>query len=68
MKKWWQSKTILASLFTAVTICVGLFSPELSTKLTLESTEIVSIVAAISGLATTALAIYGRLTSRTEIK
>ena len=67
MKKWYQSKTILASLMTAITIIVGMFAPQLSAKLTLESSGIVETVAAISGVVGTALAIYGRLVSKDGI-
>lgn len=67
MKKWWQSKTILASLMTAITIITGMFAPEISEKLAIESAGIVESVAAIAGIVGTALAIYGRLVVKDDI-
>jgi len=67
MKKWWQSKTVLASLMTAITIIVGMFAPAISEKLAIESTEIVELVASITGVVGTALAIMGRLVAKDEI-
>ena len=67
MKKWWQSKTVLASLMTAITIITGMFAPEIAEKLTLESVGIVETIAATSGIITTILAIYGRLVAKDDI-
>ena len=67
MKKWWQSKTVLASLMTAITIIVGMFAPDISEKLAIESTEIVETVAAITGIVGTCLAIFGRFVAKGDI-
>jgi hypothetical protein len=67
MKKWWQSKTILASLMTMITVIVGAFAPELSTKLALESSGIVTAVSAGVGILSTFVAIYGRVAAKDDI-
>ena len=67
MKKWWQSKTILASLITTITIIVGIFDEQLSSRLALESSAIVEILAAGTGIVGTGLAIYGRVAAKDDI-
>ena len=68
MKKWWQSKTIWASLMTGITIVVGIFSPEISEKLSVESPTIVGAITASVGIFTTVCAIAGRIVAKAYIK
>ena len=68
MKKWYQSKTILASLMTALTVIVGLFAPEISSKLAVESPAIVETVVGVSGVVSAGIAIYGRCVADDDIK
>lgn len=68
MKNWWQSKTILASLMTMVTVIVGMLSPEISERLSVESPMIVEAVIATIATFSTGLAIVGRIVAKDDIK
>ena len=68
MKHWWQSKTIVASLLTVITIVVGIFAPEIAERLSVESPALVEVIAASAGITTTVIAIFGRIVAKDEIK
>ncbi len=66
-KKWWQSKTVIASIVSAsVAIAVGLRL--LPADIQTEKDALIENAYALVGVVASVIAIYGRLTAKKTIK
>ena len=68
VKHWWQSKTVVASVLTAICGLLTLFGVVGATKVAEEAGSIADSIVGLITFVLSFIAIYGRVTAKKEIQ